>query len=467
MALAIDSSTPAPHPINWTIEQPSGIQPAVFSPPAGSVIFVFFSISVALPDRQDIYGMTDSLTTSLNWQPYEGALDCISTATAPALYGATTVWWAYCPSAQTNMSIAAYPVNDLSSNDPSGLAQVVVFTGASPYQIGNVAVRRSRAAGTASLSLTTTYDNSWVFGVVSNYKNATGPTVGANQTTTINGASSVVTNSTDGLAYWVQRQNSITPSAGTSVTLNDTAPTSMKHHFSMVEVLPAGIVVPTQPILINAYDVGNNAAGDGTVTTTAFTPVTGDLIVIKATTSDGASPLATPTATGGGISWTKQVERTTSLYCYVVIWTGTVTAGSPSITVSMATVGAPLDMMMLVEHWRCAQLAATPAITSTSGAASAPIATITTTANNSVVSWISAAPVISSIDLFNFRTHAATPEAQYTFFDLSATTAYQSAPNLGSQTLGLTTPDGQDYSLIGIELQFLPLFQTPLPWMYV
>jgi hypothetical protein len=42
-----------------------------------------------------------------------------------------------------------------------------------------------------------------------------------------------------GSTYWVQRQNSVTPLSGTTVTINDTAPTNDKYDLSIVEILPA------------------------------------------------------------------------------------------------------------------------------------------------------------------------------------------------------------------------------------
>jgi hypothetical protein len=41
-----------------------------------------------------------------------------------------------------------------------------------------------------------------------------------------------------GDTYWVQRQNSTTPVAGTVVTINDTAPTADRYNLSIVEILP-------------------------------------------------------------------------------------------------------------------------------------------------------------------------------------------------------------------------------------
>jgi hypothetical protein len=41
---------------------------------------------------------------------------------------------------------------------------------------------------------------------------------------------------TVGDTYWVQRQNAATPAAGTSVTINDTAPTGDRYNLVVVEI---------------------------------------------------------------------------------------------------------------------------------------------------------------------------------------------------------------------------------------
>ena len=43
---------------------------------------------------------------------------------------------------------------------------------------------------------------------------------------------------TSGDTYWVQRQTSRTPSSGTTVTINDTAPTGDHYNLSICEIRP-------------------------------------------------------------------------------------------------------------------------------------------------------------------------------------------------------------------------------------
>jgi hypothetical protein len=77
-----------------------------------------------------------------------------------------------------------------------------------------------------------------------------------------------------GDTYWVQRQNGATPLSGTSVTINDTAPTGDRYNLSLCEILPAGgSGTPTYSIsgTVSPVSVGNGA------TLTLSGPVSGPM----------------------------------------------------------------------------------------------------------------------------------------------------------------------------------------------
>jgi hypothetical protein len=73
--------------------------------------------------------------------------------------------------------------------------------------------------------LTTTQANSWVFGCGNDWQNSINRVAGPGQT--------IWQQSTDpvGDTYWAQSTNAPTPGSGTSVTLNDTAPTTDPYNF--------------------------------------------------------------------------------------------------------------------------------------------------------------------------------------------------------------------------------------------
>lgn len=95
--------------------------------------------------------------------------------------------------------------------------------------------------GAPSCSLTTTRNNSFVLGSLYNYTNGTAPTVPGGAAHTCGaGTSQTCFSGVVGAAgsyYWGQKQNATTPSSGTSVTINDTAP-SVEYEEAIVEILP-------------------------------------------------------------------------------------------------------------------------------------------------------------------------------------------------------------------------------------
>lgn len=243
MALAIDASTPASAAAAGNA---SSVVSAAFSPPAGSVIVVFLAVDGAGGSTQSISSVTDSLGSHLSWARITGAQ--ANTPSAGILGGTAEVWYASCPSAQTGMTVTANFANPGSGTvSPDGLILPVVFTGAATTQNGAVTKISQTSISTPSLSVTTTANGSWVFGVLMNWTNGTGATAGTAQTNTINGNSMIRTNGTDGDAYWVQMQNATTANSGTSVTINDTAPTNIRFQFVVVEILASAVAAAYLP----------------------------------------------------------------------------------------------------------------------------------------------------------------------------------------------------------------------------
>jgi hypothetical protein len=145
--------------------------------------------------------------------------------------GTAEVWRAYATSTLTNVSVAA----TLSRSTASSMT-VMTFTGskgAGTNGAGAIGatVSASAASGAPTATLITTRNNSWVMGVGTDWDNPISRTIGANQTMVHEYLPPV------GDTYWVQRQNSSTPLSGTSVTINDTAPTGDRYNLTAVEIL--------------------------------------------------------------------------------------------------------------------------------------------------------------------------------------------------------------------------------------
>ena len=153
---------------------------------------------------------------------------------ANAQAGTAEIWAASASSVLTNATVTA----TRSSGSYVGSITVVALSGADLVAEG-ASAGGSAASGAPSVSLTTTRGGSWVWGVGDDWDSATARTVGGGQTKVDEYLAS------GGDTMWVQRQNATAPSAGTAVTLNDTAPTGDRWNLAAVEVLPA--VNDTQP----------------------------------------------------------------------------------------------------------------------------------------------------------------------------------------------------------------------------
>ena len=148
--------------------------------------------------------------------------------------GTAEIWRAFAPAVLTNATVTG-----TISQSTSASITVVTFTGADATGSGGSGAigatgTGNSAKGAPTASLTTTRNNSWVFGVGNDYDKATARTVPSNQTMVHQDLSTA-----NGDTYWVQRQTNTTPASGTVVTINDTAPTGDHYNLSICEVLPA------------------------------------------------------------------------------------------------------------------------------------------------------------------------------------------------------------------------------------
>jgi len=173
--------------------------------------------------------------------------------------GTAEVWRAFAPLPLGNTTVTA-----TLSQSVSASITVVSFLGADATGAnGSGAIGATRSAnanpGAPSATLTTTRAGSWVFGVGNDWDHATARTVGSGQTMVHQFLSAV------GDTYWVQRTNATTPAAGTSVTINDTAPSGDRYNLSLVEILPSTTPDVTSPSVVQTTP----ASGDIGVATTA------------------------------------------------------------------------------------------------------------------------------------------------------------------------------------------------------
>jgi hypothetical protein len=208
------------------------------------------------------------------------------------------------------------------------------------------------------------------------------------------------------------------------------------------------------PTLANTYPAFQDSSNTAALVTASFTPTASDVLVIKAIVGDGFSNFGSPS--GGGLTWTSRVNIGPTGTSRVVLWTATV-GGSPSaMTVTVPFSGYALPHGMVVERWINAKLAGSPAVASASGSGTAPSATCTTVAAQSVVSWVNSDHSVGS----GARTYrSSATEDGYRVVPGAFSTGYtgywawQQAAAAGAQTVGLTAPASQVWELAGVEVQ--------------
>jgi hypothetical protein len=142
--------------------------------------------------------------------------------------GTSEIWTA---PATARLTTAAITATRAAGSYRSSLV-VAAFTGADLSTAGATG-GGSAANGAPTAALTTTRGGSWVWAVGNDWDNAVARTVGSGQTK----VDEYLTADSDSL--WVQRQTVSTPLAGTTVTINDIAPTTDRWNLAVVEILPA------------------------------------------------------------------------------------------------------------------------------------------------------------------------------------------------------------------------------------
>lgn len=133
--------------------------------------------------------------------------------------------------------LAAEPItvtaNVTTPGSPKGKGYVtaitaVAFSNAPSY--GTVTKCANKHSSEPTCSLTTAQDDSWVWGSGNDWLNSVARTTGPAQTLQSQQFDPV------GDTYWVQSTEGLTPNAGTSVTINDTAPTKDVWNYVLIEV---------------------------------------------------------------------------------------------------------------------------------------------------------------------------------------------------------------------------------------
>jgi len=175
-------------------------------------------------------------------------------------HGDSEIWTATSPAVLNTVTVTSTP----SQTGYNQLLTVVAVTGAS-----GVGASSSAGAGTGAPSITmkSTAAGSWALAVGNDFDNAIARTLGAGQNLL-----SAWTSTSTGDTYWAQSATTLSSSAGQSLTLSDTAPTTDQWNLAAVEVLPASGTPPPPPPpppTVSIISPSPNQTVTGTVPVTA------------------------------------------------------------------------------------------------------------------------------------------------------------------------------------------------------
>jgi hypothetical protein len=254
--------------------------------------------------------------------------------------GTAEIWRAFASTPLSNVSVKA----TLSQSVVASIT-VVSYAGVDTTGTNGSGAIGATGSGNANpgvptASLTTTRNNSWVFGVGNDFDNAIPRTPGSGQSLVHQNLSS------SGDSYWVQMQNVTTPMSGTLVMINDTAPTGDRYNLSIVEVLPSlggAAYTVSGSISPVALGTGASVALSQNNTTIATTTVDG-LGNYNFLNVQNGSYTITPNRSGVSFSPVSQAVTVNGANVTGTNFTATASTWSISGTVSPALAGVTITL---------------------------------------------------------------------------------------------------------------------------
>lgn len=208
------------------------------------------------------------------------------------------------------------------------------------------------------------------------------------------------------------------------------------------------------PVPITSYFL-SSTTGSATLVTPSFTPDVGEIIVVKAT-GEGGGGGGSGLPIGTGLTFTKHQEiNTGTLDAHAVIWSAVV-GSSTAMTITVNN-NTATNWSTVVERWPVGTTLGTVVLSSGAQGSGTPLATLTTTAANSTISWASAdwfavapgSPVYRDSPVQE-AIHDRSPSNYVAYY------AYQAVPTAGATSFGLTSPGGQKWSAVGLEIKAAP-----------
>jgi beta-lactam-binding protein with PASTA domain len=242
-------------------------------------------------------------------------------------FGTAEIWTATASAVLTNVTVT-------STQASAGVHQqltVIAFTGITGIGASSVA---SAVTGAPSVSLVAQGANSLVYAVGNDWDRAVARTIPAGQTKVREFVDTAV-----GDTFWVQAAATAVPAAGTTVTLNATAPTNDQWNLAIVELLagaaPANVTVPNV--------VGSAQAGAQSALTAAGLTA-GAITSANSATVAAGSVISQSPAAGASVAPGSAVALVISLGPAPVNVTVPNIVGSTQAVAQAAIVGAGLTV---------------------------------------------------------------------------------------------------------------------------
>lgn len=207
--------------------------------------------------------------------------------------------------------------------------------------------------------------------------------------------------------------------------------------------------------LVNTYAANSGEFPTGTgsaLTTAAFTPANGEILVVKLSTWVNSIAMTAPT--GGSQTFVQRVRHLppSDGYCFVAIYTAVVSGSPTNMTVTSTNASGTVIKSMVVERWSQATLAVTPVTVRQSySSPGAPNINFTTTAANSKISLL-CAEYLGVDGTATYRGTSTETSAFRVSGSFNGFHWYQSVATASTVAVGMTSPSGQQWNIAGIEL---------------
>src|SRR6478735_8738830 len=198
--------------------------------------------------------------------------------------------------------------------------------------------------------------------------------------------------------------------------------------------------------------VVDNTSTSTALVSSSITVSNGDILVVKAVTESAPATPTTPTATGQ--TFTLRTNSTAVSNVGAAIYTAVVTGNPGTLTISANWSGSGRRSAVF-ERWLGteAKLGANPAVNATKTGTFTATTTMTTVSDGSVVTWLDGdwsaqapgTPALASSATLE-GVHDVSPSSYVSYF------GYQQAATKGTQTFGVSSPAGQTWTLLGLEI---------------